>query len=126
MGVNAFTITDEIGELLANSRQFVEAGLPDVPQRRADHQICHVEDAQNVGERRIAVQRAADIRSGAGVAVKERVLPRHQHIVEDDQCVDLVKAVGQRVIGGARSAGKTRAAEMPDPRSPILTMQPTA
>jgi hypothetical protein len=52
------------------------------------------------------------------LAVKEHVLPRHQHIVENDQCVDLVKAVGKRVIGRARPPDKARAAEMPDPRRP--------
>ena len=52
------------------------------------------------------------------MAVKEHVLPRHQHIVEDDQCIDLVEAVGERVIGGAGSAGKARAAEVLDPRRP--------
>jgi len=61
IGIDAFTIADEIGELLADGRQLVEIGLLHVPQRRPNHQICHVEDAQDIGERRIAVQGAAYI-----------------------------------------------------------------
>ena len=50
MGVDALAITDEIGELLANRRQFVETGLLHVPQCRPDHQIGGVEDAKDVRE----------------------------------------------------------------------------
>ena len=120
MCVDAFAVASEVRELLAHRRQFVETGLLHVPQRRPDHQIGHVKDAQDIGERRIAVQGAANIRGGACMAVKEDVLPRHQHIVEDDQCVDLVEAVGGRVIGGTGAAGKARAPKMFDPRCPHL------
>jgi len=106
MGIDALAITDEIGELLANCRQFVETGLLHVPQRRPDHQVGGVEDAQNIGEGRVAVQGAADIEGGARVAVEEHVFPRHQHIIEHDERIDFVKAVGKWVIGGIRAPGK--------------------
>jgi hypothetical protein len=40
------------------------------------------------------------------VPVKEHVFPGNQHIVEDDERVDLVEAVGERVVGRAAAAGK--------------------
>jgi len=118
MSVDAFAVADEIGELLTHGRQFVETGLLRIPQRRPDHQIGHVKDAQNIGECRVTVQGAAYIRGSGCVAVKEYVLPRHQHIVEDSQCIDLAEALGERAIGGTGAAGKARAAKMPDPRRP--------
>jgi len=60
------------------------------------------------------------------MTVKEHVLPRHQHIVEDDQCIDLVEAVGERVIGGTGAAAKPERQRCLTPGAPILTMQPTA
>src|SRR6266403_5845338 len=115
MGVDAFAVADEIGKLLAHRRQFIETSLPHIPQCRPDHQIGGVEDAQYVREGRIAVQGAADIGGGAGVAVKEYVLPGHQHIIEDDERVDFVKAAGEWVISSAGAAGKARSAKMLDP-----------
>jgi hypothetical protein len=49
------------------------------------------------------------------VAVKEHVLPWHQDIVENNQCIDLVEVVGERVIGGTGATSEARAAEMLKP-----------
>ena len=112
MGVDAFAVADEIGELLAHGLQLVEAGLLGVPQRRADHHVGDIEDAQRIGERRVAMQRPADVLGGLGVAVEEHVLPGDQDIVEHHQEVDLVELVGERIVRGRRAARKARARDV--------------
>ena len=62
-------------------------------------------------KRRIAVQRRADEGGRLGMAVEEDVLPGDQDVVEDDQRIDLVEAVGERIVLGRRAAGKARAAD---------------
>ena len=67
VGIDALAVAHEVGELLAHGLQLVEAGLLGVPQGGTDHHVGHIEDAQRVGERRVAVQRAADVLGGVRV-----------------------------------------------------------
>ncbi len=62
------------------------------------------------------MQGCADIARRLGVLVEQHVLPRDQHVVEDDQRVDLVEAVGERIVLGRRAAGEAGAADEFEPR----------
>ena len=58
------------------------------------------------------MQRGADEGGGARVAVEQHVLPGDQHVVEHDQRVHLVEAVGERIVLGRRAAGEAGAADV--------------
>ena len=66
------------------------------------------ERALHEGESRISVQRLADEGGRAGVLVEEDVLPGDQHIVEDQQRVDLVEPVGQRIVARPARGRRSR------------------
>ena len=93
MRVDALAIAHQVGKLLAHRLQLIETGLLGVPQRRADHHVGNVLQPQHVGERRVAVQRGADVLRRAGMAVEEHVLPRDQYVIQHHQHIDLVETV---------------------------------
>jgi hypothetical protein len=112
VGVDRLAIDGELGQLLAHRLLLVEAGLPRVEEGGADHQVGDVEQAQRVGEGAVAMQRAADEAGRARVAIEQHVVPWDQHVVEDQQGVDLVEAVGERIVGRRAAAGEAGAADM--------------
>ncbi len=61
------------------------------------------------------MQRGADEDRGLGVPVEQHVLPRYQHIIEDDERVDLVEPVGQGIVVPRGAARKSRAADELEP-----------
>ncbi len=63
------------------------------------------------------MQGGADEHRRLGVAVEQHILPRDQHIVEDDDGIDLVEAVREGVILGRGAAGKAGAADELQPRA---------
>ena len=58
------------------------------------------------------MQRLADEGGGAGVLVEQHVFPGHEHIVENDDGIHLIKLVRQRIIPLGRAAGKAGAADV--------------
>ena len=76
----------------------VETGLARVEQRCPDHHVGEFEAAQHKGIGAVAVQRCADEARRLGMPIEQHVLPRDQHVIKDDERVDLVEAVGERVI----------------------------
>src|SRR5262249_31145318 len=87
-------------------------GLAYIEEGDADHQIGEEEDALHEGKGAVAMQRAANIRSGAGMAIEEHILPRDQHIVEDDERVDLVEPARDRIFLERPAPGEAAAADM--------------
>jgi len=126
MSVDAFAVADEIGELLTHGRQFVETGLLRIPQRRPDHQIGHVKDAQNIGECRVTVQGAAYIRGSGCVAGKDT----SSHDTSTLSRTANVSTSPKRLVSGQSAAlarpAKPERQRCLTPGAPMLTMQPTA
>src|SRR5262249_36651973 len=83
-------------------------------KRSADHQIGGLQGALDEGEGRIAVQGGANERRRTCVAIEQDVLPGDEDIVQNHERVDLVEAVGQRIIGRVAAAGETGAADVLD------------
>ena len=98
MRVDALPVAGEHGQFLTHRLLLVEAGLAHVEQRRPDQHVGDVLDAQDERHRAVAVQRPADEARRARVLVEQDVVPRDQHVVEDEKRVDLVEAVGERVV----------------------------
>jgi hypothetical protein len=102
--MNALAIDRQLCQFLLHRLLLVETCLPHVEQCRADHQVGHPQIALHEGKGRVAMQRRTDVAGRPGMPIEQHVLPRDQHMVENDQRIDLVEAVGQRVVGrrGAR------------------------
>ena len=60
------------------------------------------------------------------VPIEQHVLPGDQHVVEDDKRIDLVEAVGERIVLGRGAAGEAGAADVLQPGAPMSQMKPTA
>ena len=110
--VDALAVAGQLRQLLLHGLLLLEARLAHVVQRGADHQVGQAHVALHVRERAVAVQRGADVGRRARVAVEEDVLPRDLDVVEDDQRVDLVEAVRDRIVGRPARG----------PRSPVRQM----
>ena len=95
-------------QLLLHRLLLFQPGLPRVVHRRAEHHVGVAQDALHEGERAVAVQRGADVRGRAGVPVEQHVLPGDEDVVEDDQGIDFVEAVGERVILGRAPRRRNR------------------
>jgi hypothetical protein len=85
--------------------------LPRIEQRRTDHQVRGAQDAQHEGEGAVAVQSSADVGRRLRMPVEQHVLPRDQHVIEHHQRINLVEAIGERVVLGRCAAGKAGAAD---------------
>src|SRR5215204_6695191 len=92
-GIDTFTIDRQCCQLLLDSLLLLEAGLSCVVHGRAQHHVGVTQNALDEGKRAIAVERGADVRSSARVAVKKDVLPRDVDVIENDQGIDFVEAI---------------------------------
>ena len=120
MGVDPLAPDGQPGQFFLHALLAVKAGLARVQQRRPDQHVRQLQDALDKGKGRIAVQGRMDMARGAGAAQKEHVFPRDQHIVKDDQRLDLVKAVGQRIVTLGPGLRKARAADEFQPRRVLV------
>src|SRR5258708_3191456 len=48
---------------------------------------------------------------GPCVLIKQHILPRYQHVVEDQERINLVESIRQRIIGGRSPPGKSSSAD---------------
>ena len=103
MCVDPFAPDRQFRQLFLYRWLLFQAGLAGVEQRGTDHLIRLFQGALHKGKGGIAMQGGPNKACGLGVAIKQNIFPRNQHIVEDDQRVDLVKAIGQRVISRIRA-----------------------
>ncbi len=111
MGIDAFAIDGEPRQLFLHRLEGVEAGLAHIEQRGADQHVGEGQVALDEGEGRVAMQRGAHEHRRLRVAMEHHVFPRHQHIVEDDERVDLVEAAGNRIVLQRPAPGETCAAD---------------
>ena len=105
--VDALAVRRDLRDLLPDGLVHLGAGLPGRRVREAEQQVGVTQVPLDKGEDAVAVQRGPDEGRGLDVLVEEDVLPRHDHVVEHDHGVDLVDAVGQRVVQGVAHAGET-------------------
>ena len=106
-----FAVAGELRQLLLHRLLVLQSGLARVEQRGADHHVRQLDVALDEGEGAVAVQRGADEAGRLGVAVEQHVVPRDQHVVEDQQRVDFIEAIGERIILDGGAAGEAVAAD---------------
>ena len=96
--VDALPVAGERGELLLHRLASLQPGLAHVERGNADQEVGEAQDALDEREHAVAVEGRADEARRPRVPVEEDVLPGDLDVVEDDQRVDLVEAVGERVV----------------------------
>ena len=94
VGIDAFAVDRKLGELLLHRLLLVEACLADIEQGGANHHVRYLEISLHEGERGVAMQGRSDERGRFGVLVEQDVLPWDQDVVEYEQRIHLVEAVG--------------------------------
>src|SRR5271168_1170899 len=100
MGVDTFPIAGQLRELFLYGLLLVEAGLTGVEERCTDQHVRYPEVPLHESERRVAMQRGADEGGGSSMPVEQNIFPGNEHVVENDQRIDLIEAVGKRIILG--------------------------
>src|SRR5258708_6755205 len=115
MGIDAFAIDRKLGQLLLHRLLFFQSGLTDVEQRSANQHVGKLEIALYESEGRITMQGGADEHGGLGMPIEQHVLPGDQDVVEDDEGVDFVEPIGQRIVVDGSTARKTRTADELEP-----------
>ena len=91
--MDTLTVHRQLSKFFLNGLLFIQSCLLYVEQSRPNHHVRIFENALDKCKSRIAVQRRPNKGRCLGMAVEQHVLPGNQDVVEDDQCINLVKAV---------------------------------
>ena len=117
MGIDALAIAHELSEPLPDRLVHLHACLGDARVRGSNEQIGISQVPLYERELAVAVKGRSDETRRTRMPVEEDVLPGDLDVVEHDQRVDFVEAVGERIVLDRPQTGEARTADVLDPGS---------